>query len=195
MRRDHRDDPPARRRPRDPPAERLAGLHRALHRAVDAGEDGRPGGAGQRRAPRPVRRALAADDLADRRVGAARGVPLNRAALEAELDHLAVLDVNYAEDEAPTTTDDPHWHVDSGYAELGTEAPGPPERDGPFERACRIVRNYEFSDDRILRGIYRRDDPLLGRDMVLEGRFLFLRFLMPVRVTDAYDTVRDGKRL
>jgi hypothetical protein len=138
---------------------------------------------------------VAADLLADQRVRAARGVPLNRAALEAEVAYLAGLEVNYSEDEAPTSPDDPNWHVDSGYAELGTEAPGPPEPGGPFERACRIVRDYEFPDDRILRGIYRRDDPLLGRDMVLEGRFLFLRFQMPVRVTDAYDTVRDGKRV
>src|SRR3954468_19448453 len=121
MRRDHRDDPPARGHPRDPPAERVTGLHRALHRVVDAGEDEGPGGTGQRRTARAVRRAVAADVLADQRVGAARGVPLNRAALEAEVTYLAGLDVNYTEDEAPTTTHDPHWHVDSGYAELGAE--------------------------------------------------------------------------
>lgn len=103
--------------------------------------------------------------------------------------------MNYSEDEGPTGTDDPRWHVDSGYAELGTEAPGAPEPGEIWERARRIVRNYEFTDHRLLRGVYRRDATLLGRDMVLQGRFLFLRFYLPVRVTDAYDTVRDGQRV
>jgi uncharacterized protein (UPF0548 family) len=103
--------------------------------------------------------------------------------------------VNYSEDQAPTGTDDPRWHVDSGYAELGTEAPGAPEPGGIWERARRIVRDYEFTDHRLLRGVYRRDATLLGRDMVLQGRFLLLRFYLPVRVTDAYDTVRGGQRV
>ena len=44
------------------------GADRPLHRALDPRQDGRPGRARQRRAPGPVRRPVAADDLADRRL-------------------------------------------------------------------------------------------------------------------------------
>src|SRR6478735_12821345 len=46
----------------------LARFRRALHRVVDPRQDGRPGRARQRRAPGPLRRLVAAADLADRRL-------------------------------------------------------------------------------------------------------------------------------
>jgi uncharacterized protein (UPF0548 family) len=49
------------------------------------------------------------------------------------------------------------------------------------------VRRYEFSDPAILRAVYRGDDELLGRDMLLEGRFYGLRFYLGVRVTRVID--------
>ena len=48
-------------------------------------------------------------------------------------------------------------------------------------------RQYEFADARILRGVYRADSELLGRDMLLEGRFFGLRFYLGVRVTGVID--------
>jgi uncharacterized protein (UPF0548 family) len=54
------------------------------------------------------------------------------------------------------------------------------------------VRDYEFTDHRLIRGIYRPAEPLLGRDMLLEGRFLALRFYLGVRVTGVVDEAREG---
>lgn len=87
------------------------------------------------------------------------------------------------------------WHVDHGRALVGTERPGPPEPGGDWERACAVVRAYQFTDHHRLRAVFRPDDPLLGRDMLLEGRFGPLRFHLGVRVTDVVDTDRDGSRV
>src|SRR5205823_8917271 len=84
-----------------------------------------------------------------------------------------------------------HWHVDSGATVIGQERPGPPEHGGPWETACRLLSEYEFADARILRGAYRRDSELLGRNMLLEARFFGLRFYLGVRVTGLLDEERD----
>ena len=85
-----------------------------------------------------------------------------------------------------------HWHVDSGSTVIGREPPGPPVPGGPWETACRLVSQYEFADGPILRAVYRSDQELLGRDMLLEGRFCGLRFYLGVRVTGVIDETRDG---
>lgn len=41
-----------------------------------------------------------------------------------------------------------------------------------------------------MRAVYRRDDPLEGRDMLLEVRFWGLRFRFGVRVSDVIDELR-----
>ena len=74
--------------------------------------------------------------------------------------------------------------------DLGTERPGDPEADGCWETACQLVRDYQFAAPEIIRAVYRPSAALLGRDMLLEGRFLGLRFLMGVRVTEVVDTRR-----
>jgi len=53
------------------------------------------------------------------------------------------------------------------------------------------VSEYEFADARIVRAVYRGGDDLLGRDMLLEGRFCGLRFYLGVRVTGMIDETRD----
>jgi uncharacterized protein (UPF0548 family) len=96
--------------------------------------------------------------------------------------------VNYDEAQAPLDGRPAgHWHVDAAETAIGREEPGPPVPGGPFERACLLVRRYEFSDPAILRAVYRGDDELLGRDMLLEGRFYGLRFYLGVRVTRVID--------
>lgn len=108
--------------------------------------------------------------------------------------HLAALDrlrgrpVNFREDELGGAG----WHHDEVRHDLGGERPGDPEPGGRWEIACRLVREYEFAAPEIIRAVYRRSAPLQGRDMVLEGRFLGLRFLMGVRVTEVIDTERAG---
>ncbi|RAJ67030.1 uncharacterized protein (UPF0548 family) [Streptomyces sp. Amel2xB2] len=109
---------------------------------------------------------------------------------------LRELAVNYPEPppgRAPVTG----WHFDSYVQPLPAESAGAPVPGGPWETACRLVRDYEFADPHILRGLYDVHEPLPGRDMLLEGRFCGLRFDMGVRVTSHTDAVRgsgDGAR-
>jgi uncharacterized protein (UPF0548 family) len=111
----------------------------------------------------------------------------------AALDGLRGRPLNYDPGRAPGDgVPDGHWHVDASDAVIGREPPGPPVAGGPWEVACRLVRQYEFAEPRILRALYRRDDRLLGRDMLLEGRFFGLRFYLGVRVTRVIDQQRDG---
>jgi uncharacterized protein (UPF0548 family) len=165
---------------------------------VDPGQDGQPGGARQRRASRPVRRALAADVLVDRRHGRPRPrqgsgtlITIGRNDLPGEVADLASRHINYDERDAP-----PHvtkgWHRDRVTVELGYEAPGEPEKGGLAETAGDLVNSYEFSDPRILRAAYKHPSDLVGRNMLLEGRFLFLRFLLGVRIVAAHDERVDG---
>lgn len=111
----------------------------------------------------------------------------------AALADLAKRQINYDPNAAPQDgRADGHWHVDSGDTVIGREPPGPPVPDGVFSRACTLVRYYEFSDRRILRAVYREDAELLGRDMLLEGRFAGLRFYLGVRVTGVLDETRGS---
>jgi uncharacterized protein (UPF0548 family) len=91
---------------------------------------------------------------------------------------------------------DDSWHHDTARAALGAEAPGPPEPNGVWETACRLVEAYEFADKRLIRAVFSAEAPLHGRDMLLEGRFAVLRFYFGVRVTEVIDEERpcDGDR-
>ncbi len=110
-----------------------------------------------------------------------------------ELAQLRHRPVNYDPARAPQDgRPDGHWHVDSGDAVIGREPPGPPAAGGPWETACQLVRQYEFAEPRILRAVYRAQDPLPGRDMLLEGRFFGLRFYLGVRITGVIDETRPG---
>lgn len=103
--------------------------------------------------------------------------------------------MNFDPAEPPAATGTPGWHVDHGRALVGTEPPGDPVPGGDWERACAVLRDYQFTDHERLRGFFRPDDELIGRDMLLEGRFGVLRFHLGVRVTAVVDEVRDGTRV
>lgn len=81
----------------------------------------------------------------------------------------------------------PGWHVDHRRTPLPVEPPGPPIPGGPFSVARRVLVDYEFADPALVRAVYDGAAPLEGRDMLLEGRFLWLRFAMPVRVGGVVD--------
>jgi uncharacterized protein (UPF0548 family) len=96
-------------------------------------------------------------------------------------------------------TDDPDaeigWIVDEHVHELGTEPVGEPVPGGIWERATALVRDYDFTPPELLRAAYLRDSALLGRDILLDGRFGPLRFLMGVRITEVVDLADDGWHL
>jgi uncharacterized protein (UPF0548 family) len=98
--------------------------------------------------------------------------------------------VSFSPDEVDDT-----WHHDQQRSRLGQEQPGEPEPDGVWETACRLVAAYEMSDPGTIRAVYDPGTPLAGRDLLLEGRFLMLRFYMGVRITDVIDERRDGERV
>ena len=103
---------------------------------------------------------------------------------------------NFDEDDGPFDADN-GWKVDDRCQPLPSERPGEPDDAGSFATACRVLRRYEMADPRIIRAVFDTDVPLHQRDMALEGRFLFLRFPMGVRITHVVDdTIRvDGRRV
>jgi uncharacterized protein (UPF0548 family) len=111
----------------------------------------------------------------------------------AALSSLRDRTINYDPARAPQDgRPDGHWHVDSADTVIGREPPGAPLPGGAWATACLLVKQYEFAEPRILRAVYRAGDDLLGRDMLLEGRFFGLRFYLGVRVTGVTDQARDG---
>jgi uncharacterized protein (UPF0548 family) len=67
---------------------------------------------------------------------------------------------------------------------------------GTWERARRMMEDYEFADPSIVRAVYAPDSALEGRDMLLEARFWGLRFHFGVRVGGVFDEIceLDGRR-
>lgn len=82
------------------------------------------------------------------------------------------------------------WRINDYRQPLPAEQPGPPIAGGSWQTARRLMRDYEFADPRIVRAIYHPDRPLEERDMLLEGRFLGLRFHFGVRVGGVVDETR-----
>lgn len=99
------------------------------------------------------------------------------------LAELRSREVNYRRDEVRPGA----WVFDAWTRVLPPERPGAPESGGSWETARALVEAYEFSDPALLRAVYAPATPLLGRDMLLEGRFHGLRFYVGVRVTEVVD--------
>lgn len=89
------------------------------------------------------------------------------------------------------------WTVDHYRQPLPSEAPGPPALGGPWETAQQVIASYEFADPKLIRAHYDPSAPLMGRDMLLVGRFYGLRFHMGVRISGVVDreTVIDDRRI
>jgi hypothetical protein len=89
------------------------------------------------------------------------------------------------------------WVVDDHAFPLGGEPPGPPLHHGPWAVARDLVRDYAFADPRLISAVYDPEAPLLGRDMLLRGRFLGRTWHRGARVVHAGgDAItEDGRRL
>jgi uncharacterized protein (UPF0548 family) len=88
------------------------------------------------------------------------------------------------------------WHVDHLRQPLPAEAPGAPVDGGSWATAQHLMQGYEFADPSIVRATYDPEEPLEGRNMLLELRFHGLRFHGGVRVAEVYDEEREreGRR-
>ncbi len=98
--------------------------------------------------------------------------------------------LNFDASELPEAGGADGWHVDDYRQPLPAEAPGPPVPEGPWAVTCRLMRDYEFADPKIVRAVYHSDTPLEDRTMLLEARFYGLRFHFGVRVGRVIDTVK-----
>jgi uncharacterized protein (UPF0548 family) len=87
------------------------------------------------------------------------------------------------------------WYVDHLCQPLPGEPPGDPVPGGSWGAARRLMEEYEFADPTLIRAIYRSEDPLEGRDMLLEGRFAGMTFRLGVRAGGVHDETRtvDGR--
>lgn len=80
---------------------------------------------------------------------------------------------------------------------LPHEAPGPPEPDGSWEVAKRMMDDYQLADPRVVSGVFAPDAPLRGRNMLLKIHYGPLRFKVGVRVGDVREETAelDGRPL
>lgn len=108
----------------------------------------------------------------------------------AALDQLHQVGVNF-ELEAKRITEADGWKIDDYCVALPQESPGEPESGGSWEIGRRLLQEYEFADPEIVRAVYHPDHPLEGRTMLLEGRFLWMRFHFGVRVGGLIDRTED----
>jgi hypothetical protein len=97
----------------------------------------------------------------------------------------------------PLSLDDPGWKRDEYRQLLPGEPPGDPINGGSWEIARRLMREYAFADPTRVQAIYDTGAPLEDRIMLLEIRFLGLRFDAGVRVGGVHDGIRDveGRRV
>lgn len=100
--------------------------------------------------------------------------------------------LNFDLDGGDAMTREAGWNVDDYRQPLPPERPGPPARDGTWERARELMLDYQFADPRIVRAVYAPDSELEGRDMLLEARFLGLRFRFGVRVEGVVDETSEA---
>jgi uncharacterized protein (UPF0548 family) len=104
---------------------------------------------------------------------------------------------NFDPDKHPQDKPERGWHLDELSQPLPPERPGPPEPQGSWELARRLMLGYEFADPSIVRAYYDPGEPLQARTMLLELRFYgLLRFDVGTRVVEVYDEDRDrdGRR-
>jgi uncharacterized protein (UPF0548 family) len=132
-------------------------------------------------------------EIQTRRVEAPAGEgrrPLGDARARRALDALHGKELNFDLHARDRMTAANGWLVDDYRQPLPPEAPGPPAPGGSWEVASDLMRNYEFADPSIVRAVYHADQPLEGRDMLLELRYHGLRFHAGVRVGGVIDETR-----
>ena len=127
-------------------------------------------------------------EASDRRVDGVATTASRRARHRlAELSHRSV---NFDTSRTADYTSSTGWHVDDLVQPLPHEDPGPPEHDGTWELARRLMVDYQLANPGTVRAVYDPVAPLEGRDMLLQIRFLSVRFAVGVRVSEVYESER-----
>lgn len=122
--------------------------------------------------------------------------PVSASAFDA-FERLSAKGLNFRPLRWEQASENPDWRTDEATRTLAQERAGEPQPGGPFARAREGLLRYEFADPKIVRAIYDPNTPLEGRNMLLVGRFLHLRFHMGVRIGGVIDTITedDGRRI
>jgi uncharacterized protein (UPF0548 family) len=104
--------------------------------------------------------------------------------------------LNYDPEEPRLGTAEGGWRIDDYCQQLAREGPGPPAPQGAWEVARSFLCDYEFIDPSIVRAVFDSNEPLEGRNMLLELRFWGLRFHVGVRVAQVTGGARtvDGRQ-
>jgi uncharacterized membrane protein/uncharacterized protein (UPF0548 family) len=99
------------------------------------------------------------------------------------LERARALQRNFSEGAGEMTLE-AGWSQVHSEGVLGHEPAGPPQPDGIFERARKVLDTFDFSDPRIVRWHFSADEPLPGRTVLLELKSLNqkLRYLCAGRV-------------
>lgn len=111
--------------------------------------------------------------------------------LDARLERARGLERNF--NAAGGMTAEHGWNRHFSRAVIAREGPGPPEPDGPFERARPLLEGYAFSDPRIVKAHFDAAEPFLGRVMLLEARALGLHYLGAAVVAMLRDERNDAR--
>jgi uncharacterized protein (UPF0548 family) len=98
------------------------------------------------------------------------------------LADLAGRPVNFDPVAAREPIDASRWRIDEIVERLPHETPGPPLPSGPLAVARRNMDDYQLADPRVVTGVYSRNAPLAGRDILLRIHYGPLRFPVGVRV-------------
>jgi uncharacterized protein (UPF0548 family) len=108
---------------------------------------------------------------------------------------MSALPINHEPSATEPPVDRSTWRIDEMVEPLPHELPGPPEPQGSWAVARRIMDGYQLADPRIVTGVYRPDAPLDGRTMLLKIHYGPLRFQVGVRVGKPHEeTVElDGR--
>jgi uncharacterized protein (UPF0548 family) len=122
-----------------------------------------------------------------------RGAPSRRASRRAmrALESLPSREPNFTDAALEAHDAAEGWRVDDHRIDLPLEAPGPPVEGGSWETAVEVLRDYGFADPSLIRAVYDPDSPLKDRDMLLEGRFMGLSFMLGVRVVATVDETTE----
>jgi hypothetical protein len=102
----------------------------------------------------------------------------------ASYDHAKV---NYDFSRQSEYTSQTGWRLDDYATDLPAEAPGPPAAHGAFAAAQDVLRRYAFPPPSLITGIFKPDEPLENRVMLLRARFLGFSFWFGVRVSEVTD--------
>ena len=119
--------------------------------------------------------------------------------LQTELRRLAERPLSYPVDTVDPARH-PGWTVEHFVEILGQEPPGPPLPDGCYTRVCAGVTGYRFAHPGLTEGHFDPHAPLLGRNLLILIRVVFVRLLVGLRIgavrEEATDTeTRFGVRM